>query len=301
VIGATDLSGMAASQARVAIEQTVRASAGRPLVVRAAGKNFTFKPASSLRIDVDGMLATALAGAPAASPPADPSVVTTFSVPASYTVNTVALNAFLANVRKSIYRAPRNAYPYVYKGRIKVRPSVNGVTLNVTASRAKALAALAPRSAFAPRTVISLTLSGIKPKIPTSKVGKTILVDRSARTLKLFNGSKLLKSYRIAVGMPGHETPLGRWKVVNKQYMPAWYNPGSAWAAGMPHYIAPGPGNPLGTRALALNASGVLIHGTSKDYSIGTAASHGCMRMHRWDVEKLYPLVPVGTRVWIVR
>jgi lipoprotein-anchoring transpeptidase ErfK/SrfK len=68
----------------------------------------------------------------------------------------------------------------------------------------------------------------------------------------------------------------------------------------MPPYIPPGPGNPLGTRALNLSAPGIRIHGTIKNYSIGTAASHGCMRMHMWDVEDLYPRVKVGTRVIIV-
>jgi L,D-transpeptidase ErfK/SrfK len=68
----------------------------------------------------------------------------------------------------------------------------------------------------------------------------------------------------------------------------------------MPAYIPPGPNNPLGTRALYLNTSGIRIHGTSKRSSIGTAASHGCMRMLREDVEALYPLVPVGTKIHIV-
>ena len=163
------------------------------------------------------------------------------------------------------------------------------------------LRAMAASKAFDARTLVVLPVQSVRPAVFPGQVGKTILVDRSARTLKLFNGTRLLRSYRIAVGMPDHPTPLGRWKVVSRQYMPSWYNPGSAWASGMPNYIAPGPSNPLGTRALALNASGILIHGTSKDFSIGAAASHGCMRMHRWNIEALYPLVPVGTRVWIVR
>jgi L,D-transpeptidase ErfK/SrfK len=81
--------------------------------------------------------------------------------------------------------------------------------------------------------------------------------------------------------------------------MPSWGNPGSAWAANMPAYIPPGPSNPLGTRALNLNASGIRIHGTTSDWSIGRAASHGCMRMHRWDVEELFDRVEIGTPVLI--
>jgi lipoprotein-anchoring transpeptidase ErfK/SrfK len=69
----------------------------------------------------------------------------------------------------------------------------------------------------------------------------------------------------------------------------------------MPSVIGPGPNNPLGTRALYLNASGIRIHGTPNWRSIGHRASHGCLRMRRRDVENLYPRVPVGTAVWITK
>jgi len=89
---------------------------------------------------------------------------------------------------------------------------------------------------------------------------------------------------------------------VQKRYRPTWSNPApNGWGKGMPASIPPGPSNPLGTRALNLNASGIRIHGTNKDGSIGRAASHGCMRMHRWDIEDLYERVEVGTPVLIVR
>jgi lipoprotein-anchoring transpeptidase ErfK/SrfK len=140
----------------------------------------------------------------------------------------------------------------------------------------------------------------VVPKVTTAKLGDSLIVDRSSRIVRFYKGTRLTKSYRCAVGMARYPTPLGTWRVVAKHYMPSWYNPGSAWAAGMPRVIPPGPYNPLGTRALALSASNILIHGTSKDWSIGTAASHGCIRMHRWDIENLYPRVRVGTRVVIV-
>jgi len=102
--------------------------------------------------------------------------------------------------------------------------------------------------------------------------------------------------------MPRYPTPLGWWKIVAKQVDPTWRNNGAEWATTMPDSIPGGPFGPLGTRALYLNASGIRIHGIppSEDWSIGNAASHGCMRTHRWDVEDLYPRVPVGTRVIIV-
>jgi L,D-transpeptidase ErfK/SrfK len=87
---------------------------------------------------------------------------------------------------------------------------------------------------------------------------------------------------------------------VDKRENPTWYNPApDTWGADLPESIGPGPGNPLGTRAMYLNAPGIRIHGTWDDSSIGTAASHGCIRMHVQDSEELYPLVPIGTPVLV--
>ena len=75
----------------------------------------------------------------------------------------------------------------------------------------------------------------------------------------------------------------------------------TGWGAGEPATIPPGPGNPLGTRALYLNAPGIRIHGTYDTASVGTYASHGCIRMTISDSEDLYPRVPVGTTVLITQ
>src|SRR5438445_4485724 len=100
--------------------------------------------------------------------------------------------------------------------------------------------------------------------------------------------------------MSPDSTPIGTWQVVGKELHPVWINPGDAWAASMPPVIPPGPDNPLGLRALRLSAPGILIHGTPEDSSVGHYASHGCIRMHEADAIALYPLVPVGTPVFIV-
>ncbi len=127
-----------------------------------------------------------------------------------------------------------------------------------------------------------------------------ILVRLSERRLYLYKHGKLFRTYPIAVGQPSFPTPQGHWKVVNKRYLPTWTNPHVPWSAGMPEFIGPGPGNPLGTRAIDLSAPGIRFHGTSNTGSVGTAASHGCMRMYMSDVEALFELVAVGTPVNIV-
>jgi lipoprotein-anchoring transpeptidase ErfK/SrfK len=183
----------------------------------------------------------------------------------------------------------------VKKDTLVFRPSAVGYQLD----KKKTYAAIAKALLDGKRDV-TLKVGTVKPGYAEKDLGKSILVVKSQRHLYLYNGTKLEKDYPCAIGTPGHPTPAGWWVIENKRYMPTWTNPGSAWAAGMPSYIGPGYNNPLGTRALDLNASGIRIHGSSNDYSIGTAASHGCMRMHMPDIEELYPLVPVGTRVIII-
>ncbi len=146
---------------------------------------------------------------------------------------------------------------------------------------------------------VELAVRTIEPRVTAEDFGRAIVVDLSERRLYLYDGLQLEKEYGVAIGTWAHPTPRGEWEVTLKRYMPTWSNPGSAWAASMPAYIGPGPSNPLGTRAINLDASGIRIHGTTQDWSIGRAASHGCMRMHRWDVEDLYERVEVGMPVTV--
>jgi lipoprotein-anchoring transpeptidase ErfK/SrfK len=109
-----------------------------------------------------------------------------------------------------------------------------------------------------------------------------------------------VKTYSIAVGMAGLETPAGIRQVLEKQVNPAWHVPNSPWAGSLAGQTIPAsdPRDPIKARWLGLG-DGVGIHGTAEDWSIGTRASHGCIRMHVSDVINLYPRVPVGTPVLI--
>lgn len=99
------------------------------------------------------------------------------------------------------------------------------------------------------------------------------------RRLQHFQGDRLLQEYPIAVGKPSTPTPTGEYRVINKIL---------------------NPGGPFGTRWMGISAPGVGIHGTNTPRLIGYAVSHGCIRMHNEDVEKLYPQIPVGTKVTIL-
>jgi lipoprotein-anchoring transpeptidase ErfK/SrfK len=151
---------------------------------------------------------------------------------------------------------------------------------------------------------VRFTTKEVDPKVPDDQVGKLIVVNRTSNRLWLYSDFKVERTYPVATARQGFETPPGKWSVVNKVENPTWRNPclgqPGCWAASEPAEIPPGPGNPLGTRALYLDAPGIRIHGTPEDSSIGTWASHGCIRMHISDSEAMYPLVPIGTPVFIV-
>jgi lipoprotein-anchoring transpeptidase ErfK/SrfK len=149
---------------------------------------------------------------------------------------------------------------------------------------------------------VQLPIARTLPRVSDGQVGtiNTITINVGTNTLELYKGLKVVKRYPVATARPGFTTPRGSWKVMDKIVNPTWTNPApSGWGAGMPAFIGPGPGNPLGTRALALNAPGILIHGTYSEGSVGTYASHGCIRMHIADSEDLFPRVTVGTKVLV--
>ena len=147
---------------------------------------------------------------------------------------------------------------------------------------------------------IQLPVHIIPATIQANSFSKVIVISTTDNTLKLYNKDKLVKQFDVATGTGGYPTPLGTFKVVDKEEYPTWYNPHDPWSVSMPETIGPGPNNPLGTRAMALNADGILIHGTPEDSSIGSNASHGCIRMHIKDSEALFTMVDVGTPVLIV-
>lgn len=128
---------------------------------------------------------------------------------------------------------------------------------------------------------------------------RKIRIDISERRLYHYEKGTGVTTYPVAVGLPQYPTPRGTYRIVVKEKDPTWNPPPSPWAEGL-EPVPPGPGNPLGTRWIGLSAYAIGIHGTYVRSSIGTAASHGCIRMHIKDVEELFERVHVGMPVEIV-
>jgi lipoprotein-anchoring transpeptidase ErfK/SrfK len=150
------------------------------------------------------------------------------------------------------------------------------------------------------KTNIGLPVVTTWPAITTEAFHKTILVRTISNTLTYYEDGQVKKRYGVATGTGGYPTPHGQFRITLKRMNPSWVNPHTDWSEGMPEVIPPGPNNPLGTRALNLSASGIRIHGTPDDSSIGSNASHGCIRMHIHDSEELFGLADVGTPVVII-
>ena len=200
-----------------------------------------------------------------------------------------------------VERKPENARIDTSSGFVSIVPAVDGRSLDLTAATDRVFAAgerLARASEPGEDEVLApLVMS--KPKV--TGFADVILIRTGENRLYHYENGLLAKTYTVATGTPQYPTPKGSFQIVLKRFRPTWVNPDpSAWGKSLPKSIPPGPGNPLGTRAMNLNSPGIRIHGTSNVRSLGTAASHGCIRMAMPEVEELFEKVDTGTPVIII-
>jgi lipoprotein-anchoring transpeptidase ErfK/SrfK len=298
-VAGTDVGDMTRAEAIEAVQRSVQERLSQPLKVRAADGSWETTPAQLGRsADVEAAVDQALQASDSVG------FVTrvwhrlreqpvNISVDLTYVGGTSGITDLVSSIAGDVAQTPRDASVAVVDGHVTFVHSRPGHALGTHVATKRLEAALAAGTA-----AVRLPVKIVKPKIPDAKIGKTIVVDRTINQLYLYNGFDLDKTYPVATAAAGYVTPPGDWTIVDKQENPTWTNPApDTWGADLPASIPPGPGNPLGTRALYLNASGIRIHGTEDVSSIGTHASHGCIRMLMSDVEQLYPLVPIGTRV----
>jgi lipoprotein-anchoring transpeptidase ErfK/SrfK len=211
------------------------------------------------------------------------------------------VRAFTATVASAVGRAPRNATLTIGLRRLRVRRAHVGLAVDAAALAAKIDAAL---DAPAASRLIEQRAGKVYPQVNANDLraqyGTVITVSKGEFKLRLFKHLKLRRTFPVAVGQPAYPTPEGRFHIQDKQIDPVWSVPNSPWAGELGGTTVAGgsAANPLKARWMGI-ANGVGIHGTGEDWSIGSAASHGCVRMHVWDVKALYPLVPVGTTVLI--
>jgi lipoprotein-anchoring transpeptidase ErfK/SrfK len=290
--GGVDLSGLTVTDAAAKLDAALGPALNANLVLGAAGKPWTLSmSAAKLRFDAVRTAKRALYAAPGLT-----------TVPLALSHSRLAVRAFVRDVGSRVGHPARDATMRITLRHVSVRHSRPGTGLDQAAA-AKAIDAALDDPA-APRQ-LHVTLVRTRPATTANDLrdrngGTVITIDRGHFKLRLFKHLKFSKSYGIAVGMAGLETPPGLYAIHDKEVNPAWHVPNSAWAGSLAGQTIPGgaPDNPLKARWLGI-ANGVGIHGTAEDWSIGSRASHGCIRMHVSDVIDLYNRVPIGTPVLI--
>ena len=208
------------------------------------------------------------------------------------------VNAFVKDIAADVAVEPRNASASLDGTQLVFRHAKPGRALKTDLAVEQVLNTL--QGSGSTGSTLDLATKPVAPKVRDDELGTTIVIDKTTNELTLYQGFELDRRYAVATAIAPYETPSGSWTIINKAENPTWTNPApDTWGADLPLTIPPGPGNPLGTRALYLNAPGIRIHGTYDSDSIGTHASHGCIRMNIDDVEEIYPLVPIGAKVLI--
>jgi lipoprotein-anchoring transpeptidase ErfK/SrfK len=292
--GGIDVGGQTIESAATNLELALSAQLGRTVVVKSAGRTFRLAPADA------GFAFDALTTAKRAyyagrdkGPGQD--------VPLALSVSLRKAREFADRVDRRVSRAPRNATLRIGLRRMHLTRSRKGRTINeVSLSRRISKTLVDPARSRTLRARVYPDRPAVTVETLRRRNGTVLTVDRANKKLRLFKRLKLRKTYGIAIGAAGFDTPRGLFRIQSKQVNPAWHVPNSDWAGGLRGQTIPGgaPNNPLKARWLGVNGS-VGIHGTAEEWSIGSRASHGCIRMRVRDVKDLYPRVPMGAPVLI--
>lgn len=200
---------------------------------------------------------------------------------------------FVEGIAKSYDREPVEASLDYSTGWVEVVDAKDGRKVNVRRSHRALMSALQSGD-----ETMDLTVKTLEPKEEGKSFDQVLLVRIGENKLYLYENGRIERTWTVATGQPEYMTPTGLYEVTELRYMPTWVNPApDTWGADMPASIPPGPGNPLGLRAINWSAPAIRFHGTSATYSLGYNASHGCVRMANEDVIELYDIVEVGTPI----
>jgi len=306
-IAGVDVSRLSPEHARAKLRTAVLDPLTRPVIVRALGKRYRLNPErANVAVDVDGSVRAALERSREGSifsrtwrDLRGESVDAEVELDIAYSKKAIA--RLVERVDKAVAVPAVDASVDLEHGDVTPQESKDGRRLlarRLKRDVRRRLLDVGPDKTVKARTEV------VKPEVTTAELADeypaVLFVNRSAFQLTLYKDLKLAKTYGIAVGQIGLETPAGLYHIQNKAINPAWSVPNSDWAGDLAGTVVPGgtPENPLKARWLGIY-DGAGIHGTDATASIGTAASHGCIRMLIPDVIELYDQVPVGAPIYI--
>ena len=241
-IGGIRLGGLSSEEARNAITWWYN----RPLRFTFRQKHWAVRPAVlGASVDADAAVAQALKARP------------TDHLSLRVNVDPAKVRRYVRALNGQLSIEPQNATVSLSGLQPVVRRGKTGLELNQqqTVRTIQGALALARRRGLAPST------RTVAPSVTSGNIGAVIVIHRGSNELHLYNGSRPWRTFQVATGQAIYPTPLGSWHVVDMQRNPWWRPPDSDWAKGLKP-IPPGPGNPLGTRWMGLDAAGVGMHGT---------------------------------------
>ncbi|MGI8945287.1 MAG: L,D-transpeptidase family protein [Thermoleophilaceae bacterium] len=304
-VAGVDIGGLDTDAARARVSRSVADRLERPITVTHGSKRFTLSAEDAgLRTDVGGMVEEANRASRrgnalgrALRDMTGGEEKTAVRLRVSYSRKAAA--KLVARVRKRVDRPAKDAevrFPDLTEVAEK-----DGVALRTRKLRRQVRTALltpdVEREIEAPTKV---TEPDVTRDELASKYPSVIVVDRAAFKLHYYENLTLSKTYTIAVGQVGLETPAGLYHIQNKGVNVAWSVPNRPWAGSLAGTVVPGgtPENPLKARWMGIY-DGAGIHGTDDTASLGTAASHGCIRMAIPEVIELYDKVEVQTPIYV--
>lgn len=304
-VGGVPIGGLSEKKAKQRLRNQLVTPLKRSITVAFEGKKYIL---SARRLEVHADLDQMVADAQAASREGSlPTRVWRYAtgdnvyrnLPARVGYSHKAIEEFVGAAADAIDRDASDASVSPSPSSLNVVPGKDGVALNQSKLRGELVSAIGSGN----QGVIRAPVRRTKPDVSTAQVASRyptyVTIDRAGFTLRLWKNLKLVKSYPIAVGMSGLETPAGTYTINDKQVNPSWYVPDAAWAGDLAgQVIPPGPADPLKARWIGI-FDGAGIHGTDELSSLGSAASHGCVRMAIPDVIDLYDRVQVGDPIYV--
>ena len=304
-IAGVDVGGMKSAHARNVVRRELQEPLERPIAVRRGDQRFTLSAHDAgVKADVGGMVDEALEASREGSIFSRVARDITggeenAQVSARVTYSTDAVEQLVKRVESKLNRPARDAevdFPSLEKVKEQKGRRVKAAALQQRIAQALTVPGV-KRTVRAPVRILrpKVTQAELADKYPV-----VLVADRYNFRLRLYKNLQLQKEYTVAVGAVGFDTPAGLYHIQNKAIDPAWHVPNSDWAGDLAGTVVPGgvPENPLKARWLGI-FNGAGIHGTDETYSLGHAASHGCIRMAIPDVIEVYNEVPVGAPVFI--
>ena len=306
-VNGIDVGGLTPAQARAKLQASLLDPLSRPVSVRYKGRRFTLTPEqANVAVDLDGSVDRAMDASTKGN-----LFTRTWRevrgteldarVEAKVNYSEDAVRRIVARVERRLEIEVRDAALDLENGQVEPTPSRDGLDVRAAALRKSIRAELID---MGDTRIARVKTRVVEPKVTTEELAKkypaVIIVNRGGFQLTFYKNLKLHKTYGIAVGQVGLETPAGLYNIAEQGGQPGLARPelrlgGRPGRHGGPgrHAREPAQG------ALDGHLRGAGIHGTDATGSIGTAASHGCIRMLIPDVIELYDQVPVGAPVYI--